>query len=279
MRRPKGQWEQPCGPILRDMPEPEPMPSREMPGFWAQWGLVLAVVVCLLVGLIFLQAQRIGSPTAPLPRDHVALTWDSWIFLAPPPPGTKPNPIAPPQGTSGGQVAIDPADLELLAAIQGLVPAGAALEIMPDPFDRDRAPTVPTVWEPLAQLRKARQPTQPLVIFRRGEIPLSPFQQALSWSDPGGLVIVVDIRDLGTDPALMRSRLRRLLRHEYGHLAGCQHRDGCVMTAVKTMAEVDRLSDAFCPPCDANVAALPFAVPGQRDPLVRRVNPITGQER
>jgi len=249
------------------------------PSIWAQWGLVFVVLACGTVGLIFLQAQRIGSASSPLPRDHVALSWNSWVYLAEPPPGTKPNPIAPPQGAGASKVSLQPHEIELLAALQGLLPEGASLAIEPDPFSPEHTPAVASVWEPLGILRAKRSPTTPLVILRRGAIPLSPFQQALSWSSPTGLVIVIDITDLGDDPTLAFARLRKLVRHEYGHLAGCDHRDGCVLTPIQQMSEVDALVDEFCEPCLGKIKSLPYAVPGEHDPMVRKVNPITGSPR
>lgn len=252
---------------------------EKSPSIWAQWGLVLVVLACATLGLVFLQAQRIGSASSPLPKDHVALTWESWVFLADPPAGTKPNPIAPPQGAGASKVSLRPGDLELLTAIESLLPKGATLAIEPDPFSPDHDPAVSSVWEPLGKLRTKRSPTSPLVVLRRGAIPLSPFQTALSWSEPRSLVIVIDITDLGTDPALAIARLRKLVRHEYGHLAGSTHHEGCVMTAVQQMSAVDSLTEEFCDACRVKLKALPFPVPGDTDPMVREVNPITGLPR
>lgn len=252
---------------------------EKSPSIWAQWGLVLVVLACATVGLVFLQAQRIGSASSPLPMDHVALTWDSWVFLADPPAGSKPNPIAPPQGAGASKVSLRPGELEFLTAVQRLLPAGANLAIEPDPFSPDHDPAVSSVWAPLGKLRAKRSPIAPLVVLRRGAIPLSPFQQALSWSSPEGLVIVIDITELGADPTVAVSRLRKIVRHEYGHLAGCTHADGCVMTPIQRMAEVDALSDEYCEPCLGKIGMLPYSVPGESDPMVREVNPITGQPR
>lgn len=256
-----------------------PQPPRRL-SFWSQWGLVTVVCSLLAIGLLFLQAQRLGSASAPLPADHVALRWDGWVFLADPVPGTKPSAVLPPQATSFGDVSLRPGDLDLLVRLQQLVPEGVTFATVPDPFSPDRPPAVPSIWEPLAQQRKRAGVTTPLVVLRRGLIPLTPFQTALSWSDPGGLVIVIDITELGSDSTLAAERLLKLLRHEYGHLARCTHASGCVMNAVRTMAEVDRLPLEYCPDCASQVRALPFGVPGeQKDPTIRIVDPVTGQER
>lgn len=255
-----------------------PTGTRPLPPWWAQWGALMVWGALFVIGVLFVQAQRLGGPQSSLPAGHPAFQWSDWVVLAEPAPAVKAGPLAPPEAT--GEVVLSDGDLALLASLNRLKPPRIAVTAVPDPFPRERPPAVPGIWEPLAQLR-ARQGGggRPLVVVMRQGLALSPFQSALSWSDPAGLLIVISRTALGEDSAVNHERLRKLLLHEYGHLAGCGHHAECVMAPIRTPEELDALPSQFCDACRELIGKFPHPMPAIPDPAVRRVDPLTGEER
>jgi len=253
-----------------ETPDLSARPDRPPP--W-RTALTAAVLVGLvLVGGLWLRTLRSGDNPTVLPNNHVALVWEDWVFLAPPAPGTRPGPLAPADPQHLGEVSLSDGDFQLLSALQAMRPDGRGVRTVPNPFATGQPPTVAGFWEPVARRRAAAKVERPLVVFLRAPIYLSPFQTALSWSDPTGRVIVVNLEGLGLTADEMAPRIARLLRHEYGHLAGCTHRDGCVMETVSTVAQLDALPLDYCGLCMDKIGEFPFMAP-QYGEVVRKVNP------
>ncbi|MEO7994616.1 MAG: hypothetical protein ABI743_09475, partial [bacterium] len=258
------------------MDQPQPETGRSPVAFWGQWGLVVLLAVICLGVILTLRLQRMGEAGPSLPPDHVVTKWDGWIVMAPAAPGTKPSPTAMPDAENPGSVSLSVAQFELLAELKKMRPDRAPMQTVPNPFPPQSPPTVAAVWEPLAKMREARKVDKPLIVLITTPLYLTAFQKTMSWSDPGGILVVISLDGLGDSIPLAPQRIAKLLRHEYGHLAGCAHRDGCVMTPIETVEALDRLPDDYCGDCASRIQALPYRVPVYEQ-VVRTVDPVTGQ--
>lgn len=256
------------------METPNPSPRGQPPPL--KTALTAIVLIALvLVGGLWLRSLRSSGNPATLPANHVALSWSDWVFLLPPAPGEKPDVLAPADPDDLGRVTLENADFGLLSVFKSMRRDTDVIRPVPSPFAPGQPPTVAGFWEPLAKRRAEAGEERPLVVLLRAPIYLSPFQTALAWSDPGGRLIVVDLSKLGSDSEEIATRAAKLLRHEYGHLAGCVHDDGCVMSPASDVAQLDALSNDYCGPCVDQVGEFPYTVP-EYGPVIRRVDPVTG---